>query len=384
VKDEDGEKSSTIRIENPVTLSSVKIVVPNKKKTKWSVLSIPSDKFPSDDRFSFVCGVPPKSAAGLFTEEKNIEIAIEAAFNPWKEKENFFSVRKIGEPELLNENIAPLSFFISDGLPRRAEKIKILIDFVEKGGGLLIFSPENIPEGGIQISPRLRFVSASDAPSGNAFKADKHILSNGPIHEDLGNTLCSANFAKRALIEGDFTVIAKFQDGRPLLCSSSIGLGTVYIFCAPIGSKFSNFTENPVFPVMIRKIMFETADKNAGFKNIDAYYLSTPDGEEAKRLDEAKTAVPFVKTGVYQFNGKTVAVNAPDREKEFQYLENDELKEILSGKIKASFLGDPDEKSFLKEFWRHALVLAMLFLIAEQALCGCNFKTDFRGRMPLS
>ncbi len=376
LRNENGQTSSTISIEGTSTLSKLLVSIPEGKKHGWTQIEIPSDAIDFDNKLFYAYGMPSAISVGIFCSNEDTRKAIIAAtMTDNSETELSFSVSKMLAPDFNTSRLSEFSILFIEGLPPSDEAHKALDKFLKDGGTAFIFPPHEISSADLAICTGLSFKKMQTTEKEKLFSADDFIAKECPIPDDVAKLLPFAKFAKRAIVEGEANALLNFDDKLPLLSSASIGTGVAYIFSSPLSKQESNFTANPVFPLMIRGLIYDTIERKAQWHNIIAHQVgNNNDGDESIRLDDAILSRHFTEAGIYEYEGEIFAVNPPKSEYDDRHLNAEELSRLISGKIINTNIGELHKKSLFRELWREALFIAMLFLLIEQALSFSSFK----------
>ncbi len=194
----------------------------------------------------------------------------------------------------------------------------------------------------------------------------------------------------------DRSAILKFKNGKAFLSQS----GKIFLLASPLESKYTNFYNHALFvPVMYR---IAASAKKAAQEN---YYTLTNDlitlradslfGEEPIRLIGNQEIVPpqrrvgdrfFLEMPKFSMNAgfyyvkyredtlNLMAVNLDKRESDLSQFSSEEIKLLFGGGKQVSIFQGTSLESFSNEIkerylgtplWKHALVLALIFLLAE-------------------
>lgn len=208
-------------------------------------------------------------------------------------------------------------------------------------------------------------------------------------------------------LNGNGTDILRLRDGRGVLTEFSAGAGKVYVFSAPFGQKYSDFTSQALFiPVLYRLAMLSYQNDNPlayriGTKELALHVLAatqrTDRDEAAYRLvhdsltlvvgqrqlgQQLRLELPveLAEPGIYQLQrqGKvisTLAFNQAKRESELAVYSAAELRQLIGpNRLNVHVLEGENQLQALKQYraeqtgrplWRYCLLLALGCLLAE-------------------
>jgi len=203
--------------------------------------------------------------------------------------------------------------------------------------------------------------------------------------------------AKRLLDWGqDRSAILKFKNGQPFLSQN----GKVYLFTSPLDKTYTDFYNHALFvPVMYRIAAAGRRDEQRAYytlnENLITLKADSLFGEEPVRLAGEQEIVPpqrrvgdkvfleipkfSMNPGFYSatFKGDTLDLLAFDLDKRESFLDHysgEEVKSLLGGGDYLSVFEGSSTDVFSKEIkerylgtplWKHALILALFFLLAE-------------------
>jgi len=197
--------------------------------------------------------------------------------------------------------------------------------------------------------------------------------------------------------------LLKFKDNKPFLTAFSRGSGSLFLFSAPLDERYTNFPKHALFVPVLYKIALNSKIRNDRISwsfndpiatvtidslgQNDIFKLVNGDFEliPAQRIAGGQLLLNIPKNdidaGNYQVVKTTtgdifgnVAFNYDARESEIGYFNADELREIFGERQNVQVFGIDDEQELKSEFqdknvakplYRYALLLALLFLLAE-------------------
>ncbi len=252
-----------------------------------------------------------------------------------------------------------------------------ILDWVEKGG-VTLFLPSNDDSdtslGGLSWEP------INEAAPNKKFIVEQWEHADGLFRDSIDGTPLPVGggslFAiKRRGIAGDFTSLADWDDGEPLLARRIIAQGKIVFLTTLPDYSWSNLEFTALHLVAFQRA-FEEGSRHlgAGFFGTAGRENAKPHGEEIRsRIDsysDGDAANADFEAGVYQFGERTVAINRPSQEDSLEILTKGQLDGALL-KTGYSLLEEQASSNdpFFSEAWRSFLIAMLLFLIVEALLC---------------
>ncbi len=308
--------------------------------------------------------------------------------------------------------IANAELIVLNELPSIEGELKNqLTEFVKKGGSLVFF-PSEKPN----LSNYTSFLSTLGL---RGLQATKDSLGRSPantlrppalqqpffagVFEQIPqNLLMPYASAVLSWLPSGYTLLS-YRDGRPFASQSSFGKGKVYLFAAPLQEKYSDFAINALFvPMMYRvaalskasgeRLAYSFQEKSLALRienlpqneilrlrrdNTELIPAQRQLGEEL-RLELPEQAIEAgyyaLQTSSSQAPVALLAFNYAKEESDIQNYGKEELKGFFADKKHVqlyerfrdkAFIADFQERNIGKSLWKQALVLALLFALAE-------------------
>jgi hypothetical protein len=308
--------------------------------------------------------------------------------------------------------IANAELIVLNELPSVEGELKNqLTEFVKRGGSLLVF-PSEKPD----LNSYTSFLSTLGL---RGLQAAKDSLGRNPantlrppalqqpffagVFEQIPqNLLMPYASAAFSWLPSGYTLLS-YRDGRPFASQSSFGKGKVYLFAAPLQEKYSDFAVNALFvPIMYRvaalskasgeRLAYSFQEKSLALRlenlpqneilrlrrdNTELIPAQRQVGEEL-RLELPEQAL---EAGYYALQAPSgeapvalLAFNYAKEESDIQNYGREELKGFFADKKHVqlyerfrdkAFIADFQERNIGKSLWKQALVLALLFALAE-------------------
>jgi hypothetical protein len=291
--------------------------------------------------------------------------------------------------------------------------INELSSFVEEGGTLVVFPDQmndykdyNALLNKLQIKTIARFDTSSMSISSVNYNHQlyKDVFKN-PV-EDVDLPAIKGFTAFNDRIETTGTDILTFRNGKSALTSYGFGLGTVYLFAFPLNAKNYAFVRHVLFVPTVYNMVLNSSTQQKYYYALDqndqVFMNQHTQQSEIKIInhqtnDEFITSVRTLGSGRQQLildglplnvghflirDGdqtiQSVSFNFSRKESDADFFSDKELQQIMqSGKFKQfqmidsqiSGIGETlEDYSNGKQFWKHFIVLAILFLMCEMAI----------------
>lgn len=263
----------------------------------------------------------------------------------------------------------------ADALPTGASA-ETLFRYLSEGGHVVFFAPENTSESSVVD---ISWSDETEAPGGKYFILGDWNRQDGPLRDSVDGTPVASHRLKairRRVPAGEGAVLARWEDGEPMLTRRVVDHGTAWFFGTRPDYNWSNLADADVLLPAVMRVVTAGADR------FDASYLGTVGrdgsmpgpGEIRTRLDDYGTPDPAnaaFAAGVYRFGERLVALNRPAEEDGPEMLARDALDSVLAG-TRYTLLdqaGQSDDPSISRDVWRAFLIAMLFFLIAEALLC---------------
>lgn len=333
------------------------------EKNSWAKIQIPSDKTEFDNTVFVALGKPAPINIGILSDDNYLIKSISSAVNP-NNKDNI-SVMALSDLEFETDFLNSFDILFIE-LPLRNSQssfTKLLLS-----GKTIVLFPAQNAEDTIAVTKKFHLKNPENAKGKEYFALSNFISASIQIPDQLNLVLPFANFAKRFEINGDFTPILKFSDGKAFLAYIGNASTSAYVFSASLSKENSNFTANPFFPIFVRSIAINAADKKANFQNMFAAPIKSLSIAGIKKIEGTDSIIPYTNAGIYAQGENMVAVNPSPSEYENEYLSANDFKNLLNGKISIGAL-DINNSASLKEVWKEFLLIALVLMLLEHYLC---------------
>lgn len=351
--------------------------LPSASDAGWGRIEIGADANAADNTLYFSYGAPQHPGALIVgaaspAATRPLQLAGSDLGRPPEEWAKVARPEEFAGKALTN---TALIVWQSNTLPGAAPGL--LEAFVNSGGALLF-----LPEAGSSVSfAGLNFGEISTARTNTVFAIGQWNELEGPLsrtEEGFGVPLKSLEVSRRAAISGTGGVLAAFEDGSPFLVRKALGRGEVY-FCATSPEPgWSTLSDGAVLVPMLQRMLGLGARRVNAATMTDCGDLAGRDVSEWTRVDEKISSDPRMTAGIYQADGRFIAVNRPA-------VEND-LNRISAENARSLFRNLPfrlhEERGegsdrLQGEIWRVFVALMLAFLLVEGLLV-------LPGRVPAS
>jgi len=248
--------------------------------------------------------------------------------------------------------------------------------FLSAGGQVMFLPPGN--------ASSTKFLDFEWSPVSEAETGKFFILADwnhvdGLLRDGLDGVPLAASRLKairRQIPLGELTSLARWEDGEPALARRIVDSGTAWFLGSIPDYTWSNLGDADVMLPAAQRMVI------AGAQRFDQAYQATL-GAEANRLlgngphrriDNYNTPSPgnlLHEAGIFEQEGRLLAVNRPASEDIPDILTQDELFAALEGTQYTYFdqSAQADDPSISNDVWRAFMVAALLFLLTEAALC---------------
>lgn len=249
----------------------------------------------------------------------------------------------------------------------------VLHHFLRNGGVVVFFPPTQSDPNAFAA---LQWGETNTASEDRPFRVVKWRANEGPLAQTQDGTelpLLDLTFLRRQTVLGDATTLASFEDGKPLLIRKQLERGAVYFWASLPQSDWSTLAEGTVLVPALQRMLNDGARRLSRAMELycgdewlnkvgQASCLSDPDANGQARR-------PSCFAGVYQVEGRLVAVNRPPAEDATETIDEPKLRSLFGNVSLRMF----EEKGagatkLHSEIWRGFLAACLLLLIAESFL----------------
>lgn len=350
------------------------IRLPQGTESGYGWLSVPADGNVRDNAAFFAYG-PSREIKALVVSapgESASYLTLTAA-PPGMEGLKVTSVNPEQAPAALSPDLAAVLWAAPLPTGATADALKRFLS----AGGQVMF----LPPGSASSTKFIDFEwsAVTEAETGKFFILADWNHADGLLRDGLDGVPLAASRLKairRQLPLGELTALARWEDGEPALARRIVDSGTAWFLGSIPDYTWSNLGDADVLLPAVQRMLI------AGAQRFDQAYQASL-GTEANRLlgDGPHRRIDNYNTpsagnllheaGIFEQEGRLLAVNRPAAEDIPDILTQDELFAALEG-IQYTYFdqsAQADDPSISNDVWRAFMVAALLFLLAEAMLC---------------
>ncbi len=345
----------------------------------WGSVELPLDLNPTDDRVFFAVARPVAVRAVIAAEDGECARRFRLALSPFGTGRVEVVRARLGS---VAESLSgPVAMFAIQGAALTEAEAAAVRTLVSEGATVLWLPPMQgeIGPGDWTWS---EVESASDAP----WRVAAWNRRDGPLQDGVdGIALPMDRLAvqrRRAANgpDGDHVVHALLGDGAPLLISKTMGQGRSYALTTLPRADWSTLGDGWVWVPMLHRMLDEGARR---WEAADTAVCGRwrPAAEEVWRpVDESRPAASTLRSGVFRWGDRYVALNRPAEEDDPETIAPVVVQQRLAPVrvILAGDVGEAAGEPTRGEMSLFLAVLAMVALIAESWLLG----GEHRARTP--
>ncbi len=351
-----------------------RIALPAGSDTGYGWLSLPADGNSRDNSTFFAYG-PARAIKSLIvapTGEAADYLALAAA-PPGLGNQ---SVQRVDPATVVSLNTADVAALLWAAPFPSGAAYDTVNRFLTSGGHVIFFPPGTASDASFIDS---KWSNPTEAAAGKFFILKDWNRSDGPLRDGIDGTPIPAERLKairRQIPLGDATVLARWEDGEPLITRRIVDRGTAWFVGSLPDYTWSNLADADVLLPAVQRIIAAGADR------FDASYLATVGtpaaqplpGETRTRIDDYGTPDPAnaaYESGIFRLGERLTAINRPAQEDNVEILTREQLDQALAGTgfTLLDQAGQANDPSLSRDVWRGFLIAVLLFLISEAILC---------------
>ena len=351
------------------------ITIDDEIKSGWGRIELPRDTNPEDNAFHFVFAEQPARHTVIVSNEATTAKLLRVACSAPVEI-GIDHTAEIVTPAQVAEIEWDKTALILWNAPIPTDlDAKLLENFVAKGRSLIFFPPAETSDAEIFGSSWQQWQSAttdSAFPIGS-WRDDSDLLSKS---RGLTLPVGDLNIFQSCQLKSDGNVLARLENGDPLLVRASTDDGGVY-FCStlPQASHSSLARDGVVFYVMLQRALAQGSSTLGQAQQLTAGTSVVKDAVNWKPVNNLSDnqpafARPFVSGVLEKPDATLVAINRPQEEDTDQISSSESIEKIFSG---LDYHHIKDEvggmTSLANEIWRIFLILMAIALVVEAFLC---------------
>ncbi len=379
---------STLEIKNH------RVAVDQNQVRGWGKVSIPADANNADNEFYFVFDQPPPRKTIVISEDdaasRPLELSAGISPDPnWKATVDRYSMDQIASVDWDRAGLLLWQGALPSGAPADA-----IVDYVQRGGYVIFFPPTPLSEADRPSSIGENSNSMFGVRWNDWVQSEKLMIDNWRSDQDLlAATRSGASLPVGQLeiqgyakVQGDVSTLASVTGGDPLLSRVATDRGGVYFCGASPSPKFSNMARGGVVLYVAIQRALESGMLSLGnTRDLVAGANKALTTEVAWQQvlgpeDVLSTEYPL-QGGVYNDGDKLISINRAISEDQTSTVDDTQLYELFQGlsftKVE-SIAGKAG--SIVREVWRVFLVLMIIAMILEAAMCIPKIARPVGGR----
>ena len=378
----DGSRSElSIELQGAQTeLRDVRIPLPSGKEQGWGSVSLPADENNADNRSYFVYAEEKPRLIVIVSDDeaasKPLEIA--ASISPKGELDS--QVEVIGPEQLDSDLLQNCSLLIWQNDLPDSTVAPIVDRYIASGGQVIFFPPSNLVRGN-QIADKSDFKgisweswNANEQVAVQNWRGDQDLLSATMSGSGLPvGQLSFSGYAGLKVDNEDFLKLGSVTGGDPLLGKLPTDEGGVYFWTVPVDPSVSTMAESGIvlFVLLQRAIeQGQTALGDTTSRTASGSAEDTRDWQLVAGNDETISTEYALNSGVYSSGDALFAINRPAEEDQLERVEDAKLETLFEG-LQLTRVNDSagSLNGIIREVWRTFLILMIVAMLLEAALC---------------
>lgn len=334
-------------------------------------LGIPADGNPRDNSVFFAYG-PARPIKTLVVADPGeaADYLLLAAAPPGFEKQ---TAARISPAAFATTPTTEISMILWAAPLPTGENVNLLTSFLSSGGQIVCF-----PSSGASTADFLgmKWGAVTAADSGKFFILQDWNKTDGPLRDGIDGSPIPAERLrgiKRAVADGDATVLARWEDGEAFLSRKIVDRGTLWFIGSIPDYTWSNLGDADVLLPATQRILALGADRfdSSFLADVGSEAAQTTPGESRSRVDDFSEESSADVAGAFRLGERLVAVNRPSPEDDLRIATKDQLDAMLDGTGYRLLdqAGSTNDASLSTDMWRAFLVAVLFFLISEALLC---------------
>jgi hypothetical protein len=339
----------------------------------WGRVSLGPDTVPADNEFYFVYDRPIERKSVIVADSGSTIEPLEFAASGSSDADVVCSHKRITPENFIGTDLADIALVIwHSAIPSIDDPAHALLESFANRGGQIIFFPPETPTDTVFAGIKWTQWKQLDQVAVTSWVGDQDLLGRTLVGEAL--PVGELSFSSSCGVDGDYVSLAQVDQGLPILVRAMANGRNVYFCTTTVASSDSTLAENGVvLYAMIHRALAE------GIESLGATGMTIA-GESAggetliwQRIagDSSALSTEYgYSAGVYSVGERLVAINRSVGEDLLTVLDDDQVAELFAGlDFDRVEIGSGDSSSLVQEIWRLCLVLMLVALIAEAALC---------------
>lgn len=364
----------------------------------WGRVSIPADTNPADNDAYFVFAEPAPRKTILVSDDPETSRPLLLAAQISPDPNVAATAETFNRDQLATIPWEEVALLVWQGdLPSAAEQ-KPIDAFVQAGGQVLFFPPKTIGAQqayGVSWQP---WISDAKGAEVSNWRGDEDLLANTISGASL--PVGKLKIHRYAGLSGEYTPLASLDEEHPLLvranrfAEDSAGNRDTAQLSGPPGIYFCTTTPNPgdstlardgvVLYVAIQRAILRGSEALGDTRSLDAGASEAVDWRAVSVNEDAISSQYGIQPGIYQTSQKLLAVNRSKAEDSATLVSDQKLESLFQG-LDFSRVDDQagSLRSLVNEVWRLFLIIMIVAMIVEAALCLPQKRTANEGAATL-
>ncbi|MCA9167277.1 MAG: BatA domain-containing protein [Planctomycetales bacterium] len=363
------------------------VTIDRHREQGWGKIELPNDANPRDNVFYFRYGSAVQQRTLIVSDQPGAAWPFRLAAAPPSDT-SVAAARLISSAEFALEELDRLSMIVWQAAIPSADVQRRLDTFVNGGGRLLI-----VPDAGSGESEYhgcrwgdWKSVDLAETLPIEHWRNDDGLLRHSDAGDPLPvNSLRIAQY--RQLIcdaapvgksaqptTAGRQVLARLAGGEPLLVQVPTDRGAIVWLTTLPQEPYSNLAQQGIaFFAVMQRLLAEGSQRQMArqFGEIDPRQQTADSSQPIDSWPEGRFSTEqSAVAGIYENEQGLFARNRPRSEDTVGVLQNEELAELFAGlnyRVVSESLGG--QRSLINEIWRAFVVLLLIALLAEAALC---------------
>lgn len=352
--------------DHPVTLDAT-------QERGWGRVSLPTDGNPSDNEAYFVFAPPPRRQTLLVTDQASTADALQASAGIAPDPSLTSGVDVVGVDQLAGVDWDAAALVLWHSQLPTSDTAAALRTFIDRGGQIVFFPPDTPSAASFLGQTWKNWIEPAAELGVETWRGDQDLLANTQDGSSL--PVGELSIRRYCRLEGDAVPLATLKGGAPLMARAPTDRGGAYFVATTAQPRDSSLAANGiVLYVFTQRAIAAGVSVLGDTRAVAAGELAglnaTADWTRiAGAADTISTDYGYQR-GVYSVGEMLFAVNRPPREDDPRIVPDDGVNQLFSG---LDFRRVEDQASRLstlvQEIWRSFLLVMMLALLGEAALC---------------
>ena len=372
--DIEGARSEvTVELSGPkFELKDHRIPLENHRERGWGKVSIPADANLADNDFYFVFDQPVARHTIIVADNLQAARPLQLAASISPDFELKCTTETIAIEQLKTVEWEKISLLLWQAPLPTDDAAGAVQAFLDRGGQVVFFPPQapgNTAFAGVTWQS---WTEASERVPVETWRGDQDLLA----HTQSGAALPVGvlEISKYCGMAGDYTPLAVLKGGAPLLARVTTNRGGVYFCATTPAADDSTFASNGVVLYVLIQRALEAGAAVLG--NTRQLIAGDVTGEQPTVWRQVAGPPESLSTdfafhgGVYGSGEKLFALNRAAAEDQAPVLQDQRVAALFSG---LDFARVDDQagnwESLIQEIWRAFLLIMMIALVVEAALC---------------